>query len=108
MAVQEIRENGFGLGGGVRSARGGVRRGFAEPDEDLAEAKPRTRRAGFGSGIRLRVRAGLVPASTRGRVVGGVMLLCVLGAMGAVAEAARRALVHDERFVLPSSSSISD
>jgi cell division protein FtsQ len=110
MAVQEIRENGFGLGSGVAPARRGVRsgvgRGKAEPEDDVEETKPRTRRAGFGSGIRLRVRAGLVPASTRGRVFGGVALLCIVGAMAAVVEAGRRALIHDERFVVPSSSSI--
>ena len=110
MAVQEIRENGFGLGSGARPVRGGVRGGVGrsreEADEDFDETKPRTRRAGFGSSIRLRVRAGLVPASTRGRVFGGVALLCILGAMAAVLEAGRRALVRDERFVVPSSSAI--
>ncbi len=113
MAMQEMRDEGYGgrspgrLGGGTsrREARPGgrVRPEFEESEE---EAVPRVRRAGFGPGVRLRFRGGVVPASTRGRVAAGMVLLgCVMAMAGAGYEG-RRYLLHDERFAIPSSRAI--
>ena len=88
-----------------------LRRDFSEDfDSDFADdfgddgdmPMPR-RRSGF-SGLRLRFRG--LPRTTGGRVVAAVVLALCLGLCGAVVMFARNVLLHDERFVIPSSSAI--
>jgi cell division protein FtsQ len=56
------------------------------------------------SGFRLRFRG--LPRTTGGRIAAGVMLALCLGFCAAVVLAGRSLLLHDERFVIQSSSSI--
>jgi cell division protein FtsQ len=81
-----------------------LRRDFSEEfaddfdgDED-APVMPRR------SGLRLRFRG--LPRTIGGRIVAGVVLALCLGLCGAVLMFARNVLLHDERFVIPASSSI--
>jgi cell division protein FtsQ len=82
-----------------RKLRRDLSEDFAEPyvDDDL----PVGRR---GSGVRVRFRG--LPATKWGRIFAGFVLLLGLGVGTAVYLMARSYLLHDERFVIPSSSSI--
>jgi cell division protein FtsQ len=66
-------------------------------DEDM----PVTRRP---AGLRLRFRG--LPKTMGGRITAAVALTLCLGMCGAVMVLARNVLLHDERFFIPSSSSI--
>ncbi len=57
-------------------------------------------------GVRLRLRAGLMPQSRWGRIVAACALAMVLGAAVVTFVMVRRFLLHDERFVIASSESI--
>jgi len=59
---------------------------------------------GRPAGLRLRFRG--LPKTIGGRIAAGVALMLCLGMCGAVALLARNVLLHDERFFIPSSSSI--
>jgi cell division protein FtsQ len=56
------------------------------------------------SGLRLRLRG--LPRTMGGRIAAGLVLALCLGLCGAVFMFARNGLLHDERFVIQSSSSI--
>ncbi len=80
-----------------------MRRDFSNFDEEFDDAPPpRQRREG---GVKLRLRGG-VPKSLGGRlgILAGVLVL--VGLCAAAAGVARTAILHDERFVIPSSSAI--
>ena len=84
-----------------------LRRDFTEDfaddfgdDDDL----PVGRRQAGTSGLRLRFRG--LPKTKRGRIVAGVVLVLCLSLCFAVVAMARNVLLHDERFVIPSSSSV--
>jgi cell division protein FtsQ len=80
-----------------------MHREFTDFDDELDEDDaPRRRRR---SGVRVRVRGGL-PKSAGGRIGVLVAVLVLLGLCGAAAMVARTAILHDERFVIPSSSAI--
>ena len=72
---------------------------FAEPYED--DDVPVGRR---GAGLRVRFRG--LPATKWGRIFAACGLLLCLGAGAAAFLMARSYVLHDERFVIPSSSSI--
>jgi cell division protein FtsQ len=72
---------------------------FAEPYED--DDLPVGRR---GAGVRVRFRG--LPATKWGRIFAGCLLLLCLGVGFAAFLMARSFLLHDERFVIPSSSSL--
>ena len=74
-------------------------------DFEGAGAESPVRRASKG-GVRLKFRLG-IPKSKWGRIGAGVSLLGVLGLGAAGVMLARKMLLHDERFVIASSSSIS-
>lgn len=82
-----------------------LRRDFSEdfademPDDDDA---PVTRRRG---GVRLKFRGGL-PRTKWGRIAAGFVVAGFLGVCVAAVAMARNALMHDERFVIQSSSAI--
>jgi cell division protein FtsQ len=82
-----------------RKLRRDLSEDFAEPYED--DDVPVGRR---GTGVRVRFRG--LPATRWGRIFAGCALLVCLGAGAAVFLMARSYLLHDERFVIPSSSSI--
>jgi cell division protein FtsQ len=71
---------------------------FAEPYNDDVPAGRR------GAGVRVRFRG--LPATKWGRIFAACGLLVVLGIAAGVFLMARSYLLHDERFVIPSSSSI--
>jgi cell division protein FtsQ len=73
---------------------------FADDFDDDEDAPVASRR----SGLRLRFRG--LPRTMKGRVVAGVVLALCLGLCGAVLMFARNVLLHDDRFVIQSSSSI--
>jgi cell division protein FtsQ len=73
---------------------------FAE-DPFAEDDAPMVRRRG---GVRVRFRG--VPATPRGKIVAGVLLLLCLGVCAGIVVMARDFLLHDERFVIASSSSI--
>ncbi|HTC75159.1 MAG TPA: FtsQ-type POTRA domain-containing protein [Edaphobacter sp.] len=81
-----------------RKLRRDLSEDFAEPYEDDL---PLGRR---GSGVRVRFRG--LPATKWGRIFAGCVLLVCLGVGVAGFLMARSYLLHDERFVIPSSSSI--
>jgi cell division protein FtsQ len=72
---------------------------FAEPYED--DNLPVGRR---GTGVRVRFRG--LPATKWGRIFAGCVLLIGLGVGTAVYLMARSYLLHDDRFVIPSSASV--
>ncbi|HWZ50781.1 MAG TPA: FtsQ-type POTRA domain-containing protein [Granulicella sp.] len=79
---------------------------FASPsNSDDEDFYPSRRSAG---GVRLRLRGNLlrIPRTLWGRILGGVLLLALLGGIAASYLLARSFFLHDERFVLASSSSI--
>jgi cell division protein FtsQ len=73
---------------------------FTDDFDDDGDAPVIPRR----SGLRLRFRG--LPQTVGGRIAAGVVLALCLGLCGAVFMFARDVLLHDERFVIPSSSSI--
>jgi cell division protein FtsQ len=73
---------------------------FTDDFDDDGDAPVMPRR----SGLRLRFRG--LPQTVGGRIAAGVVLALCLGLCGAVFMFARDVLLHDERFVIPSSSSI--
>jgi cell division protein FtsQ len=73
---------------------------FTDDFDDDGDAPVIPRR----SGLRLRFRG--LPQTVGGRIAAGVALALCLGLCGAVFMFARDVLLHDERFVIPSSSSI--
>jgi cell division protein FtsQ len=82
-----------------------LRRDFREEfDDDSFEDDdaPAGRRS---AGVRVRFRGGL-PTSTWGRIAAGVAVLFCVGFCFAVFLVAKSLVLHDERFVIPSSSSI--
>jgi cell division protein FtsQ len=73
---------------------------FADDPYDDDEAPVERRKAG----VRVRFRG--LPTTKWGRIFAGCVLLVFLGAGAAAYLMARSYLLHDERFVIPSSSSI--
>ncbi len=108
-AVLEAPEERFASGSGgprrvVASPKRKLRRDLVEdfaddPFED--DDAPVGRRR---SGVRVRFRG--LPATKWGRIFAGFVLLGCLGVGAAVYLMAKSYLLHDERFVIPSSSSI--
>jgi cell division protein FtsQ len=82
-----------------RKLRRDLSEDFAEPYED--DDVPVGRR---GAGVRVRFRG--LPATKWGRIFAGCVLLVCLGLGVAGFLMARSYLLHDERFVIPSSASI--
>jgi cell division protein FtsQ len=82
-----------------RKLRRDLSEDFAEPYED--DDVPGGRR---GAGVRVRFRG--VAATKWGRIFAGCVVLIGLGVGTAVYLMARSYLLHDERFVIPSSASI--
>jgi cell division protein FtsQ len=82
-----------------RKLRRDLSEDFAEPYEDFDV--PATRR---GRGVRVRFRG--LPATKWGRIFAGLGLLVLLGMGTAAFLMAQSYLLHDARFVIPSSASI--
>jgi cell division protein FtsQ len=82
-----------------RKLRRDLSEDFAEPYED--DPAPTGRR---GDGLRVRFRG--LPATKWGRILAGCVLLVCLGVAGTAYLMARSFFLHDERFVIQSSSSI--
>jgi cell division protein FtsQ len=80
-----------------------MRREFTEFDDELDEDRLTQRRR--QGGVRVRVRGGL-PQSMGGRLGVLAAVLALIGLFAAGVMVARTAILHDERFVIPSSSSI--
>jgi cell division protein FtsQ len=100
---------------GYASEPGGPRRASASPNrklrrdlsEDFADDPYEDGDAFAGrrrGGVRIRLRG--LPATKWGRIVAGCFLLFCAGLGFATYLMAKRFLLHDERFVIPSSSSI--
>jgi cell division protein FtsQ len=84
-----------------------LRRDFSEDfadDFDDEDDAPVGRRRRGNSGFRLRFRG--LPTTKGGRIFAGIALVLLLGLCAAVVAMARNMLLRDERFVIPSSSSI--
>jgi cell division protein FtsQ len=82
-----------------RKLRRDLSEDFAEPYED--DDVPVGRR---GAGVRVRFRG--LPATKWGRIFAGVVLLALVGLGSVGFLMAKSYLLHDERFVIPSSASI--
>ena len=80
-----------------------MRRNFSEFDEDEFDEPPPSRRR--QAGVKVRLRAGL-PKSLSGKMGILAAILVLMGLCAAAAMVARTAILHDDRFVIPSSSSI--
>jgi cell division protein FtsQ len=79
-----------------------MRREFSDFDDDLDDVpRPRQRQAG----VKLRLR-GELPKSLGGRLGIVAALLVLVGLCAAAVMVAKAAILHDDRFVIPSSSSI--
>ncbi|QNI38460.1 cell division protein FtsQ/DivIB [Edaphobacter albus] len=70
--------------------------------EDEFDDEPLPRRQ---SGIRVKLRGGL-PRSRGGKIALVAIVLVLIGLCGALAMTARTAILHDERFLIPSSTAI--
>lgn len=79
-----------------------MRRDFSNFDDEFDDAPPPRRREG---GVKLRLRGG-VPKSLGGRLGILAAVLVLVGLCAAAAAVARTAILHDDRFVIPSSSAI--
>ena len=92
----------------VRPTRGSaepkrtMHREFTEFEDELDDDVPRRRRQG---GVRVRVRGGL-PQSLGGKIGVLVAVLVLIGLCAGGVMVVRTAILHDERFVIPSSSAI--
>jgi cell division protein FtsQ len=82
-----------------RKLRRDLSEDFAEPYED--DDVPVGRR---GAGVRVRFRG--LPATKGGRIFAGLVLLALVGLGSVGFLMAKSYLLHDERFVIPSSASI--
>jgi cell division protein FtsQ len=91
------------LGSGPAAAKRKMRREFTEFDDEQDDDRPAPRRR--EAGVRVRVRGGL-PRSMGGRLGVLAAVLILVGLCTAGFMVARTAILHDERFVIPSSSSI--
>ena len=80
-----------------------MRRDFTEFDEEEFDEAPPTRRR--QAGVKVRLRGGL-PKSLGGKMGVLAAILVLVGLCAAAAMVARTAILHDDRFVIPSSSSI--
>lgn len=80
------------------------RREFAEEPE-VSEAEGGYNRGRKRTGVRLTFRGGL-PETAVGRILAAVTGLAILGASAAAAVATRHMMLHDGRFVIPSSAAI--
>jgi cell division protein FtsQ len=80
-----------------------MRRDFSEFDEDEFDEPPPSRRR--QAGVKVRLRGGL-PKSLGGKMGILAAILVLMGLCAAAAMVARTAILHDDRFVIPSSSSI--
>jgi cell division protein FtsQ len=106
-AVLEAPEERYASeGGGPRRVSGAahrrLRRDLSEDfaDDPYEDERPGTTR----KGVRLRVRG--LPTTKLGRIFAGCLLLLCVGLGVATYAMAKRFLLHDDRFVIPSSSSI--
>jgi cell division protein FtsQ len=80
-----------------------MRRDFSEFDEEEFDEPPPSRRR--QAGVKVRLRGGL-PKSLGGKMGILAAILVLIGLCAAAAMVARTAILHDDRFVIPSSSSI--
>lgn len=82
-----------------------MRRDFTEDfaDDFFEDDAPRRRRR--AGGLRLRFRSGL-PRTRWGRIAAAIAVLVFLGLCAGVVMLARSAILHDDRFVIPSSAAI--
>jgi len=78
-------------------------REFTEYEDELEDDGLRARRR--QGGVRVKLRGGM-PRSRRGKIVAVVMLLVLAGLGVAGAMVVRNAILHDERFMIPSASAI--
>ncbi|MDE1177691.1 MAG: FtsQ-type POTRA domain-containing protein [Edaphobacter sp.] len=79
-----------------------MRRDFSDFDEEYDDSPVSRRRQ---AGVKLRVRGGM-PKSWGGRLGVLAAVLVVVGLCAAAVMVAKAAILHDDRFVIPSSSSI--
>ena len=79
-----------------------MRRDFSDFDDEFDDAPPGRRRQ---AGVKVRLRGGL-PKSLGGKLGILAAVLVLAGLCAAAAMVARTAILHDDRFVIPSSSSI--
>ncbi len=86
------------------AAKRKMRRELAEFDDELDEDRP-SPRIRQGGGVRVRVRGGL-PRTMGGRLGVLVAVLALVGLCAAGFLVARTAILHDDRFVIPSSGAI--
>jgi cell division protein FtsQ len=91
-------------GRGSAAAKRKMRRDFTEFDDEQDEDRSSPRRR-QGGGVRVRVRGGL-PRSLGGRLGVFAAVLLLAGLCAGAVMVARTAILHDDRFVIPSSSSI--
>lgn len=78
-------------------------REFTEYEDELEDDGLRARRR--QGGVRVRLRGGM-PRSRRGKIVAVLMILVLAGLGAAGAMVVRNAVLHDERFMIPSASAI--
>ncbi|HEX2919477.1 MAG TPA: FtsQ-type POTRA domain-containing protein [Edaphobacter sp.] len=77
-------------------------REFTEYDDELDDGIRGRRRQG---GVRVKLRGGM-PRSRGGKIAAVLMILVLAGLGAAGAMVARNAVLHDERFMIPSASAI--
>lgn len=78
-------------------------REFTEYDDELDDDGIRARRR--QGGVRVKLRGGM-PRSRGGKIAAVLMILVLAGLGAAGAMVARNAVLHDERFMIPSASAI--
>ncbi|HEU4636082.1 MAG TPA: FtsQ-type POTRA domain-containing protein, partial [Edaphobacter sp.] len=78
-------------------------REFTEYEDELDDDGIRGRRR--QGGVRLKLRGG-IPRSRGGKIAAALMILVLAGLGAAGAMVARNAVLHDERFMIPSASAI--
>jgi cell division protein FtsQ len=105
--MQERFEGEYGDGGvNRRVPERKVNRAYDGVERRASTDRRMVRRGAFGAGMRLRIGRRVLPRTLAGRIAGGWVVVVGLGVVAGAGYEGQRFLLHDERFVIPSSAEI--
>lgn len=92
-----------GQPGDLSSPKRMMAREFTDYEDEFEDDTPTGRRR--QNGVRVKLRGGM-PRSRGGKIAAGLVVVVLLGLCGGLVMVARSAILHDERFLIPSSTAI--